>query len=105
MRWRRLAYGLLLLAFPRRVRHEFGDEMRRLFDDQWREAGSARGRLSLALAATADALRHGFGERVQPMQAALSRVWRGGRRWRWWMQAPSGTTSSTRCACSRGSAA
>ena len=47
MRWSRLTYGLLLLAFPRRVRREFGDEMRQLFEDQWSEAASARARLAL----------------------------------------------------------
>jgi len=74
VRWSRLAYGLLLLAFPRRVRREFGDEMRQLFEDQWREAASARARLALTLAAAADALRHGLAERVPPIpRFALSR--------------------------------
>jgi predicted permease len=87
VRWSRLAYGLLLLAFPRRIRREFGDDMRQLFEDQWSEAGSARARLALTLAATADALKHGFGERLLPMRCPESCTVRGGRRWRWWMRA------------------
>ena len=87
MRWRDLVYGLLLLAFPRRVRREFGNEMRQLFEDQWREAGSTRARLRLTLHATADALGHGLGERLLPIATLASGLGRARRRWRWWMKA------------------
>jgi putative ABC transport system permease protein len=87
VRWRHLAYGLLLLAFPRRVRREFGNEMRQLLEDQWREAGSTRARLRLTLDATADALEHGFGERLLPIATLASRLGRNRPRWGWWMKA------------------
>ena len=87
MRWIRLGYGLLLLAFPRRVRREFGAEMRQLFEDQWRDARSAQARLGLTLAAIADALKHGLGERVQPVQRMATRFVHDAHGWRWWMPA------------------
>jgi putative ABC transport system permease protein len=71
VRWRRLTYGLLLLAFPRRVRREFGAEMRQLFEDHWSEAASARERVALMIAAAADALRHGLAERLRPAATTL----------------------------------
>ena len=59
-----LFYRLLLLAFPRRVRREFGDDMLRLFEDQVADA-KRRGHSAVRIwvAATLDALRHGVSER------------------------------------------
>ena len=59
-----LLYRLLLLAFPRRVRREFGDDMLRLFEDQVADA-RRRGHstVRIGVAATLDALRHGVSER------------------------------------------
>jgi putative ABC transport system permease protein len=62
-------YRVLLLAFPRKVRREFGDEMTRLFDAQWRdarEAGESIGRLWVR--AGVDAIRHGTAERLAMMR-------------------------------------
>ena len=64
MRLSRLAYRLLLLAFPTNVRREFGDEMAAMFASQIEEAQSRRGRVArLWLLAVGDALLHGLSER------------------------------------------
>src|SRR5687767_2369537 len=71
-----LLYRLLLLAFPRRVRRTFGDEMLRMFEDQFLEAkrqGHSAGRVWFD--ATLDALKYGMAERWSAF------------RWRFWMQA------------------
>lgn len=81
-------YRLLLLAFPRRVRREFGGDMERKFDEQLRVARQdGASRIRLVAMATADALRHGFGERFgNPRRARAPRV-RQAHKWRIWMQA------------------
>jgi putative ABC transport system permease protein len=58
-------YRLLLLAFPRRVRREFGDDMARMFDEQLREARAAgRSTAGLWVHAVLDAAWHGTRERI-----------------------------------------
>jgi putative ABC transport system permease protein len=59
-----LAYRALLLAFPARIRREFGDDMRALFHDHRRAARhEPLGLTRLWIAALADALVHGIAER------------------------------------------
>ena len=59
-------YRLLLwLAFPRRLRQAFGDEMLRLFEAQREDVRTSGGSVTrLWLAAIADATVHGIGERL-----------------------------------------
>lgn len=81
-------YRFILLAFPRRIRREFGEEMTRMFEAQLRETRAARRSVArLWLLAVIDALVHGTAERL----AALRQHGRGLlhelRRWRWWMHA------------------
>jgi predicted permease len=81
-------YRLLLMAFPRRVRRTFGDDMLRLFEEQVAEArrqGHSTARVWVD--ATLDALRHGAAERWVPMRCRTAGRSRELRRWRWWMQA------------------
>ena len=71
-----LLYRILLLAFPRQVRRAFGDDMLRMFEDQFLEAkrqGHSAARVWVD--ATIDALKYGSAERWTPI------------RWRCWMQA------------------
>ena len=71
-----LLYRILLLAFPRQVRRAFGDDMLRMFEDQFLEAkrqGHSAARVWVD--ATVDALKYGSAERWTPI------------RWRCWMQA------------------
>jgi putative ABC transport system permease protein len=57
-------YRLLLLAFPRRIRREYGDDMVRLFEAQLQEARAAGESVArLWMIASVDAVRHGMGER------------------------------------------
>ena len=64
MRISRLAYRLLLLAFPPDVRREFGDDMAAMFANQVDNARPRRGRMArLWILAIADALFHGASER------------------------------------------
>ena len=59
-------YRLLLLAFPRHVRDEFGHEMELLFEQQLRavrESGGSPTRVWCS--AIGDAVVHGFGERLE----------------------------------------
>ena len=87
-RFEGLLYRVLLLAFPRRVRREFGDDMLRMFEEQVVEArrqGRSRGRVWIE--AAIDALRHGAGERWAPLRTRASMARRETRRWRFWMQA------------------
>jgi putative ABC transport system permease protein len=82
-------YRLLLwLAFPRRLRQEFGDEMLRLFEAH-REAVRASGGsvTRLWLDAIADAIVHGTGERLARVEVAGLATVRELRRWRWWVRA------------------
>ncbi len=44
----RLAYAVLVLAYPRDLRRTFGEEMIEVFEDVMREAVSRRGRLAIA---------------------------------------------------------
>ncbi len=60
-----ILYRLLLLAFPRRVRREFGDDMARLFEAQRRAAReTGEGTARFWIRAVADALVHGAAERI-----------------------------------------
>ena len=84
----RLLYRLLLLAFPARVRRDFGDDMRRMFEDQLlANERAGEGRMRLWAAATADAVWHGGAERLRPAGHGLKAAVRGTRRWRWWVEA------------------
>jgi putative ABC transport system permease protein len=59
-----MLYRMLLLAFPRRVRDEYGEEMVRMFEAQLRTVrASGKGRVRLWTSAVADALFHGLAER------------------------------------------
>ncbi len=86
-------YRLLLLAFPARVRREFGDDMLALFREH---RGAARGsrwsEARLWLAAVTDVLVHGTAERA----AVLSGWRRGGER----QAAPAGIRDVRRHAAS-----
>jgi predicted permease len=82
----RALYRLLLLAFPVRIRREFGDDMLRMFEQQLRGAtpgGAAR----LWAEAAVDAIGHGAAERFGLTCRHAGAFLRGARRWRWWMHA------------------
>jgi putative ABC transport system permease protein len=81
-------YRLLLLAFPPRVRREYGVDMERMFEEQ-RRAARAAGLSSarLWLDACTDAALYGGAERIAAGAEWLRRVVRGAGRWRWWMAA------------------
>ncbi|HJR59252.1 MAG TPA: ABC transporter permease [Vicinamibacterales bacterium] len=84
----RLLYRILLLAFPRRIRRDFGADMAVMFEKQLietRPAGAGRARIWAA--AIVDALANGAAERSRPLQAAALALPRETRRWRWWMYA------------------
>jgi putative ABC transport system permease protein len=82
------AYRLLLLAFPRRVRREDGDEMARMFAEQMEAARAAGGSVvRLWIAAAVDACVHGGTLRLEPARARAGRCVSELRRWRWWMYA------------------
>ena len=78
-----MLYRLLLLAFPRRVRDEYGEEMARMFEAQLRTArASGNSRARLWMSAAADALFHGCAERFgKQRDRAPVDAWRRGR-WR-----------------------
>ncbi|MDQ3488693.1 MAG: ABC transporter permease [Acidobacteriota bacterium] len=83
-----LLYRLLLLAFPARLRRQFGGDMRRMFEEQLESAdrsGESRGRLWVV--AALDALWHGGAERLRPVRRGLMAAILGTKRWRWWVQA------------------
>jgi putative ABC transport system permease protein len=80
MRLSRVVYRLLLLAFPRDLRGEFGDDMTAMFVRQLRGADTRRGRARLWLHAGADAVVNGLAARSPG--PGLPRP-----RWRWWMHA------------------
>ena len=86
-RYERLGYRLLLAAFPRRVRHEFGPDMEQMFADHLASAGSRGGRGRLWAAALVDAVMYGSAERLNGISAAGSAAARALKRWRWWMHA------------------
>jgi putative ABC transport system permease protein len=63
-------YRLLLLAFPKRVRREFGGEMAEMFTAQLAESrGRGEHAVSIWFAAFTDALRHGLSERVSLLRS------------------------------------
>jgi len=83
-----LLYRLLLLIFPRRMRHEFGDEMLRLVHAHLDEARRMQRSVARVWAhAVADVLWHGLLERALDIGRALRGVAAEARRWRWWMAA------------------
>ena len=79
-------YRLLLFAFPRRVRREYGDEMVRMFEAQLRSARvTGNSRVRLWISAAADAIVYGIAERFgEPSHRPHFDVPRRGR-WRSWM--------------------
>jgi predicted permease len=82
-------YRLLLwLAFPRRLRRAFGDDMVRLFDAQREHVRASGGSMArLWMDAISDALLHGTAERIQGIENSGLALARELRRWRWWMLA------------------
>jgi putative ABC transport system permease protein len=78
-----MLYRLLLLAFPRRVRDEYGEEMVRMFDAQLRTArASGSSPMRLWLAAAVDAVVHGFAERYAGGSDRPHEAIHGRGRWR-----------------------
>ena len=79
-------YRLLLLAFPRRVRRYYGDEMVRMFEGQLRTARAAgNSRVRLWISAATDAIFYGLAERFgEPSHRPQFDVHRR-ERWRSWM--------------------
>ena len=81
-------YRLLLFAFSRRTRREFGDEMARLFEAQQRTArANGEGLMRLWLSAIGDAVVHGSADRLSAIERGVSSTTRELKRWRWWMHA------------------
>ena len=79
-------YRFLLLAFPRRIRREYGEEMVRMFEAQLRTAKAmGNNRLRLWISAAADAIFYGLTERLgEPnCRSDVDGPRRG--RWRSWM--------------------
>ena len=77
-------YRLLLLAFPREVRREFGDDMSDMFNAQLDAARDGRGRTRLWVLAVVDAAVYGLGERSERFWSGLrARVPVGWRAPRW----------------------
>src|SRR5687767_13901088 len=64
-------YRVLLLAFPRQMRREFGDDMASMFDAQLQAAGHWSTRARLWCLAIADALVHGMGQRLHRIGPAF----------------------------------
>ena len=83
----RRLYSALLLAFPRAVRRQYGQDMETLLAAQLEDARRAGlGPVRIWCLAFVDALRHGFGQRIEPVRSAAGAVGVV-RRWRWWMRA------------------
>ena len=82
-------YRLLLwLAFPRRLRRAFGDDMARLFEAQRAEVRAAGGSVArLWIQAIWDAAAQGSAERMAAIENGGMALVREVRRWRWWMRA------------------
>ena len=80
-------YRLLLLAFPRRVRREYGEEMVRMFEAQLRTARvTGNSRFPLWMSAAADAIFYGLTERLgEPAYRSHVDSPRRGL-WRSWME-------------------
>jgi putative ABC transport system permease protein len=84
MRW----YRVLLLAFPRRTRRAFGEEMTQMFAAQLAHARAAGdGVTRLWMRAVSDAIWHGGAERMALLGEHSRAITRELRRWRWWMLA------------------
>jgi predicted permease len=76
-------YRLLLLAFPRRVRREFGEDMERLFESQRQAArDSGEGAARFWVSAILDAVVHGAAERISIARECSQVVARRLRDWR-----------------------
>jgi predicted permease len=67
-------YRVLLLAFPRQMRREFGDDMVSMFDSQLQAASDWSTRARLWFLAVADALVHGMGQRLHWIRPAFTVV-------------------------------
>jgi predicted permease len=81
-------YRLLLLAFPERVRREFGGDMLRMLDDRLAEARAGGTQVwRVWIAAAVDSLSQGIAERWTPFHTGARAVRHETRRWRWWMHA------------------
>ena len=81
-------YRLLLLAFPKHVRRDVGDDMVRMFEDQLREARARNDSvLRLWIAAINDAVVQGSAERLAGGRRDIAALISGIRRWRSWMHA------------------
>jgi putative ABC transport system permease protein len=82
----RAFYKLLLLAFPSRVRREFGRDMEQMLTDQLAEARRLRASVGRVwISAAVDAFRFGLVERFAAPSGGLRTV--GFKRGRWWMLA------------------
>jgi len=80
------AYRVLLRAFPRRVRREFGDDMAQMFDSQLAAARAAgESVIRIWVRAILDAVIHGGAERLSILRERRKNLARELRRWRWWM--------------------
>jgi putative ABC transport system permease protein len=82
-------YRLLLwLAFPRKLRRMFGEDMERLFEAQREEVRASGGSIvRLWVDAIGDAFLQGTAERLKQVENLGFAVIREARRWRWWMRA------------------
>jgi putative ABC transport system permease protein len=79
---------LLWLAFPRRLRRVFGEDMVRLFDAQKEDVRASGGSMARLWAdAIRDAVLHGTAERLEQFEDGSFALARQVRRWRWWMHA------------------
>src|SRR5438874_724844 len=75
-------HALLLLAYPRDFRLEYGRDMQQLFRDQCRDAARNRARARFLLHSMADWLAASFRERLATfsLAQALRAIWTAGRR-------------------------
>src|SRR6185436_16458358 len=81
-------YRVLLLAFPARVRRQFGDDMVRMFERQLDEARrNGESAVRLLVDAAADAFVQGTDERLTIANEARVAAIRELGRWRCWMHA------------------
>ena len=79
---------LLWLAFPRRLRRAFGEDMVRLFDAQREHVRTSGGSMAQRWTdAIRDAVLHGTAERLRQFEDGAFALARQVRRWRWWMRA------------------
>ena len=79
-------YRVLLVAFPRRIRREFGDDMALMFDAQLAAAKAAgESVFRIWVRAIVDAAVHGSAERLGGIRDTLRDFTREARRWRWLM--------------------